>query len=162
MVTKERYDEAEESTSFIANIRRNLNVVTINEYMELFLAGLAVFLLSGLVYVLAQTPDIVISNKYGTILIFNTPLNPQSTAKFNMGGISHEFVLEMIIVAILIAGGSIGLYMIKNATSYIDDQRTALQILLIGSIIFLISAALLFFVYMYKISGNFPYFAGLA
>ena len=38
----------------------------------------------------------------------------------------------------------------------------ALEVLAIGTVIFIIAASLLFFVYTYKMTGRFPYFTGLA
>ena len=159
MVSKEQYDEIEESNSFIANIRRNLNVVTINEYMQFILAGFAVLLLSGLIYVLAQTPEIFRTDSQGTKLIYY--LLPPQGGQFNMGAINEEFVMEMFIVAALISMGVVGLYLMKAATSYVDSQSKALEVLIIGSTLFILAVLLLFFVYLYKLSGVFPSFAGL-
>ena len=159
MTTSDKYEDFDENSSFIANIKRNLNVVTINEYMMLVLAGLAIFLLSGLIFVLAKTPDIYVSNSGITRFIYIQ--FPPSGQTYNSQGLSYEYVLEMFVVAGTIALGSIGLYLMKNATAYIDDQRKALQILIIGTLVFLFAVLLLFFIYLYKITGNFPSFAGL-
>ena len=160
MATDEEYNYSEESSSFLSNIRRNLNVVTINEYVMVILTGFSIFLLSGLVYVLAETPDIVHSDSRGTQLVYNFPPQAQGQ-KMNIAGLGTQYVLEMFIVAGIIGMGVIGLYLIKNATSYIDDQRKALQVLIIGTLLFLLAAMLLFFLYMYKMTGNFPSFVGL-
>lgn len=158
MTSSEKYDEFEESSSFIANVRRNLNVVTINEYAMLVLVGLSIFLLSGLTYVIAKTPKIFVSQQGVTQFIYI--LTPPSGSTYNPSGLGDMYVTEMFIVAFSIGLGVFGLYLMKNATAYIDDQNKALQILIIGTIIFIAAVLLLFFVYLYKLTGHFPSFAG--
>lgn len=159
MVTEEEYDEVEESSSFLANIRRNLNVVTINEYMQFVLAGLAILLLSGLIYVLANTPQFVLSGRGGVeVVLYAVPSSGQS---FNLGAMQDQLGLEMFIVAGLITMGAAGLYMMKSATSYVDSQTKAFEILITGSTLFILAVMALFFVYVYKATGNIPSFVGL-
>lgn len=159
MVTKEQYDEAEESSSFLTNIRRNLNVVTINEYMQFVLAGFAILLLSGLIYVLSNTPQFFMSSGGGLEVVLYAVPNQGQT--FNLGSIQDQLGMEMFIVAGLITIGVIGLYMMKSATSYVDSQAKAFEILLIGCFLFILAIMLLFFVYVYKFTGNIPSFVGL-
>ncbi len=159
MTTSEKYEDYEESSSFVANLRRNLNVVTINEYAMLVLAGFSILLLSGLIFVLAKTPDVFLSTP-GSNRVIYIQFPPQGQ-KYNGQGLQYEYVLEMFIVAGTIALGAIGLYLMKNATAYIDDQRRALSILIIGTLVFIFAVLLLFFIYLYKMTGNFPSFAGL-
>lgn len=159
MVRSEKYEYLEEDNSFLANIRRNLSIVTINEYVMLLLVAIAILLLSGLLYVLANQPKLIDSNNYGTVIIYFQ--TAPSGSLFNPAGLGNQFVIEMLVVAALLALGVFGLYLMKNSTSYIDDQNKALVILIIGTSIFVIAALLLFFVYLYKETGNFPSFAGL-
>ena len=161
MANDEEYDQLEESSSFISNIRRNLNVVTINEYTMVVLVAISILLLSGIVYVLANSPKIFLSNNYGTFVIYFFPPPSGSSLKFNQAGLGDQYVIEMFIVSGVIGAGVIGLYLMKNATAYIDDQRRALEILIFGTILFTIAASLLFFIYIYKMTGQIPYFAGL-
>ena len=165
MTSSEKYEYLEEDdTSFIANIRRNLNVVTINEYFMLTLVAVAILLMSGIVFVLAKAPQLYASDIYGTRIIFYqiVPSNQaQNGVKYNPNGLTHQYVVEMLVVASVIAIGVYGLYLMKNATSYIDDQRKALAVLMIGTTVFSFAAATLFFIYIYKMTGNFPSFVGL-
>ena len=162
MTSSEKYEYLEEDdTSFIANIRRNLNVVTINEYFMLVLVAVAILLLSGVIFVLAKAPQLYASDIYGTRIIFYQLVPQGASYQFNQAGLQHQYVVEMLVVASVIAIGVYGLYLMKNATSYIDDQRKALQVLMIGTTVFSLAAATLFFIYLYKMTGNFPSFAGL-
>jgi len=158
MTTSEKYDDYEENQSFIANVKRNLNIVTINEYAMLVLVALSIFLLSGLTYVIAKTPKLFESQSGATQFIYI--LRPPSGQTYNPSGLSNMFVVEMFIVAFAIGLGVFGLYLMKNATAYIDDQNKALQILIIGTILFITGVLLLFFIYLYKMTGHFPSFAG--
>ena len=156
-----KYEYLEEDNSFLANIRRNLNVVTINEYVMLLLVAISILLLSGLIFVLANQPQILVSNNYGSTIIFFQTVPSGSGVAFNSSGLGNQYVIEMLIVAAVLGAGVIGLYLMKNATSYIDDQNKALVILIIGTSIFVVAALTLFFIYLYKETGNFPSFAGL-
>jgi hypothetical protein len=160
MATDEEYDYSEESSSFLSNIRRNLNIITINEYMMFILAGFTILLLSGLIFVLAETPEIIHTDQLGLRIIFNWPPQVQDQT-FNPSGLDNMYVFEMLLVAGILSLGTAGLYLNKNATSYIDDQKKALEILTLGVILFILAASLLFFIYIYKMTGKFPYFVGL-
>ena len=159
MPTDTEYENSSE-TSFLVNLRRNLSVITINQYVMVILAGLAIIIMSGIVFVLAQAPPFYISDIYGTRIIYYIPLSSSNT--LNQGALNTQFGFETFVVAGILALGVYGIYLIKNSTSYIDDQRMALEVLAIGTVIFIIAAMLLFFVYMYKMTGRFPYFTGLA
>ena len=161
MTDSQKYEYLEEDNSFLANIRRNLNVVTINTYVMFLLVDIAIILLSGLIFVLANTPQLLVSTKFGTTIIFYLTVPSGSGVAFNAGGLGNQYVVEMLVVAAVLAIGVFGLYLMKNATSYIDDQNKALTMLIIGTSIFVIAALTLFFIYLYKETGNFPSFAGL-
>ena len=161
MTKSEKYEYLEESNSFLANIKRNLNIVTINEYVMLLLVGISVLLLSGLIFVLSNNLQLYVNDQYGMRIIFYQPANTANGQIFNPNGLGTQYVIEMFVVSAVIIIGVVGLYLMKNSTSYIDDQNKALQILIIGTSIFIIAALTLFFIYLYKETGNFPSFAGL-
>ncbi len=74
MTKSEKYEYLEESNSFLANIKRNLNIVTINEYVMLLLVGISVLLLSGLIFVLSNNLQLYANDQYGMRIIFYQPV----------------------------------------------------------------------------------------
>ena len=140
MTDSQKYEYLEEDNSFLANIRRNLNVVTINTYVMFLLVAIAILLLSGLIFVLANTPQLLVSTKFGTTIIFYQTVPSGSGVAFNDGVLGNQYVVEMLVVAAVLARAVFGHYERKNATCYIDVQNKALTMLIIGTSIFVIAA----------------------
>ena len=99
MPTDTEYENSSE-ISFLANLRRNLSVITINQYVMVILAGLAIIIMSGIVYILAQAPPFYISDIYGTRIIYYIP-----SSTLNQGALNSQFGFETFIVAGILALG---------------------------------------------------------
>lgn len=152
------YDKYKDS-GLITNIKNNLDLVKLSDWVMIILVASSILLLSGLIFVFTETPDFIGRNIFGTQFIFNLPV--QDKGKANPNGQTHMYVFELLVVAGIISMGVIGLYLIRNATRFIDESEKGVQVLAVGVLMILIALVLLFFLYNFKQTSQFPNISGL-
>ena len=169
MATDEEYDydEFTQESGIISNIKNNLDLVTLSDWMMVLVVAFSILILSGIIYVITEVPDFIEVVRYrGTQFIYNIPPIDSSTGQFatgqfNSSALNDMYIFEMIIVAATISLGVIGLLLIRNATRFIDQPEKAVQVLAIGVTCFLVALLLLYFFYNFKGTGQFPNISGV-
>lgn len=151
MTSDEEYDYNEYDNSFMSQLRSSLNISTISDWLLVFLIGGSILILSGLIYIFTETPEFIGRDSRGSQVVYNS---------VNISGLGRMFVIEMLIVSGTIIIGVIGLYLIRYATSYVDEREKGVQVLVIGIIMFIGALFLLYLVYNFKITSQFPNLTG--
>lgn len=139
----------DESVSLMTTIRRTFNTVTLSDYFLVVLLSVVILLLSGVIYVLTESPDFVGSNPLR--LVYNIP---------SQQGLNQQYVFEMFLVAGIIVLGSGGFYMLRQATVFVDDPERSVLVLFLAIIFVLLAMLLLFLIFNMKITAEFPNFTG--
>jgi glucan phosphoethanolaminetransferase (alkaline phosphatase superfamily) len=162
MATDDEYDydfSKYKDSGIISNIKNNLDLVTISDWVMLALVAFSIFILSGLIFIFTEAPEFLGRDIRGTQFIFNLPATNEGQA--NPAGLSRMYVSELLIVAGVIALGVVGLYLIRNATRFVDEREKGVQILAIGVILFLMALFLLFLLFNFKQTSQFPNISGV-
>lgn len=158
MATDEEYDY--EESSFVNSLRKNIELLNIQDWVLISLVGLSILLLSGLIFVFTEVPEFIGSPDQfrSSQVVFNLPAEK---GQANSTGLSRMYISEMLIVAAIITMGVIGLFLVRYATRYVDEKEKGVQVLAIGVLLFLMAVFLLFVLYNFKITSQFPNITGV-
>lgn len=139
----------EEDSNFIKNLKRFLASNQVSDWILATILVIAFLLESGIIYVLAKNPPFM-----GSIPGDRNPLIVQPNPS-----LGSQVVTETFVVLLVIFLGSLGLYLIKTATSYVDERDKGVLVQFIGIFLFTGNLLLLWLILNLKTTNQFPNFS---